>query len=306
MPLGLDDDEPGNRRWCLYSFVRSNASEAVSPESTMSVIRDMSANEVQEARSAVKAVSSLQAAAQVTPFEKATRSVLHTLEESLSTSVDWVFNPASAVEPNLALDQWLSQAVVARKRMVRDIRGGLGPAAGKWLKAALRHLYEADAEYRFVYEWRNVSQHQAPPLELTQTRQELGKPTFWTISPHALGRYKPRSGAWPQSVIELADNQPELRTIIRGVWEKTANAYAGCLLAHEEEVKEDLELLAGLLREGQSELPGGRVIALWPDVLHPAEGADVSLPGWTPISLSALEALARDLDTARARLNVVA
>lgn len=303
-----DLDASGMQWWLLGQVFHHRDPDAETPMSTIDNIRTLSEDEAQAAKAAVRAVSSLRSATQVTPFEQATVEALGAMEVGLTGRVRWAFDPEEAIAPTLALDRWLSHAVVARNRMVRDVSRSLGESAGQWLEAAFRHLYRTDAEYRLVWEWRNASQHRLQPLELTTATERFGQTTLWTLSKGAIAKdnVNRKKGEWPPFVLHLADEEPDLREVIHDVWEKIADAYAGCLLVHEGAIRDHLELLTSLLMEGQESSPGARAIGRMPDLSSVAHtGANFKIDAWTPLHQRALEAMDDDVDAARRRLTNV-
>ncbi|GAB3110002.1 hypothetical protein GCM10027055_08730 [Janibacter alkaliphilus] len=310
-------DQARSERWCLIAqeFRKEWTSQPGPHEYCLHVLRDLSVDQVKDLRAAAVASATLRSDSQVIPFEHATSDALAAIEAALRGPVEWAFDPEAAIAPNLTLDQWLSRAVVTRSRLVRDVRRALGREPSIWLNDAFDHQYKNDAEYRLVHQWRNASQHRVAPLEMTRTRERLGQATLWTMSMGAVERdesensrkrrSKNQDSLWPDFVLDLVAQEPDLREVIRSVTVKTLDAYAGCLVTHEQQIVAHLELLARYYREGQVEHPGPRLVGTVPNLSEASVGDDIALGAWIPLRLSSVEALALDIDNARQRINRV-
>lgn len=296
--------------WCLLNFVRTGDAppegEDAKPNVHMTAIRSMTTDEVDQTRVANRAVTSLRSASQVRPFEQATNEALQVVEDLLSLGTRIGDDPEHQVLPNLAMDQWLSQAAMMKDRMVRDANRCLGSDAKRWLRSALRDLYERNADWRMILEWRNASQHRLPPLHLTTLHVdvEAGKDA-WTMDPGAIESDRQGGGKWPSFVLDRVEEHPDLREVMESGWKTVANLYGGFLLAHEDKIMTSVNHMLSLLAEAQTEHPGGRIVANMSAMRINAEDDHFHWGAWLPIRHHAIQAMVEDIETARARLSRV-
>lgn len=296
--------------WRLLNFVRTGdappATEDVEPNVRMTSIRRMTTDEVDQSQRANRTITSLRSASQVRPFEQATKEALKVVEDLLSLGTRDLDDPEHQVLPNLALDQWLSQAAVVRDRMVRDANLCLGPNAKRWLRSAFQDLFERNAEWRMILEWRNASQHRLPSLHLTTVHIDTeADEDAWTMDLDAIARDLEHGGKWPEFVIDRMEEQPDLRDVMVSGWKTVANLYGGFLLAHEDKIMASVDHMLRLLSEAQTEQPGGRIIANMSALRINAEADHFHFGAWLPIRYPAIHAMVADIETARLRLSSV-
>lgn len=296
--------------WCLLNFVRTGdappAGEDAEPNVRMTSIRRMTTDEVNQSQLANRAITSLRSASQVRPFEQATNEALQVVEDLLSLGTRIGDDPEHQVLPNLAMDQWLSQAAMVKDRMVRDANRCLGSDAKRWLRSAFRDLYERNAEWRMILEWRNASQHRLPPLHLTTLHMdaEAGKDA-WTMDLDAIESDRQGGGKWPDFVLDRMEEHPDLRDVMESGWKTVANLYGGLLLAHEDMIMTSVHHMLSLLGEAQTEHPGGRIVANMSALRINAEADHFHWGAWLPIRYPAIHAMVADIETARLRLSSV-
>lgn len=296
--------------WCLLNFVRTGdappAGEEAEPNVRMTTIRRMTPDEVEQSHGANRAITSLRSASQVRPFEQATKEALQVVEDLLSLGTHIMDDPEDQVLPNLALDQWLSQAAVVRDRMARDAKRCLGSEAKRWLRLAFEDLFERNAEWRMILEWRNASQHRLPSLHLTTLHVDAEAGTeAWTMDLNAIDRDIERGGKWPDFVIDRLEEEPDLREVMVAGWKTVANLYAGFLLAHEEAIMDSVKHMLHLLGEAQAQHPVGRVVANVSALGINAEDDHFNWGTWLPIRYPSIEAMVVDIEMARSRLSSV-
>lgn len=295
-------------KWALLNYVREGAppaSDGGDPNVYLTSIRAMEANEVGELQAAITAITSLRSASQVRPFEEATKDAMEVMDNLVGTGTHTMDDPEDHVWPNLVIDQWLSQAVITKSRMLRDANRSLGGHAKRWLKLAFDDLFENQPDWRMVHEWRNASQHRLPSLALTQIHVAADKASTWTMNPQAIRNDLKRGGRWPGFVLDRVDAGPDLREVMASVWETVANLYAGFLVAHKNDMNDLMRLVLRLLEEGQTEHPGGRVVSNMADFQAAAEIGYMHWGSWIPLRYPPVHALARDLETATERISRV-
>ena len=160
---------------------------------TVIPVRPVSDEEVERVHEAIGIVALmngnnlLKSAANAT--DELLRIACHVLEQpttratAVDTRQDW----------SAALDTWLMHVAMVRRRTEREVNRSLGSAAHSQAKAIFQHLYNTDADFRLSWEWRNVAQHDANPLELTAIRVERGTDgrveTQWSIDASLADRF---------------------------------------------------------------------------------------------------------------------
>lgn len=295
-------------KWALLNYVREGSppeSDDGAPNVHLTSIRAMGAEEVGELQAAITAVTSLRSASQVRPFEQATQDALEVMDGLIEMGSHAVDDPEDQVLPNLALDQWLSQALVTKSRMLRDAKRSLGGDAKKWLRLGFDDLFENHPDWRMVHEWRNASQHRLPSLQLTQIHLAEDEGATWTMNPRAIRNDLERDGKWPGFVLDRIDEGPDLRAVMISVWEAVATLYAGFLVAHESQIRAMMSVILRLLAESQGEHPGGRVVSNMADFGASTEDGILHWGSWIPLRYPSVEAMTLDLVTATERTSQV-
>ena len=110
-----------------------------------------------------------------------------------------------------ALEQWLTQVVALRSRIVRTVEEVLGADAAAQAEALFEAAYTSDPYYRLAWELRNLSQHGHQVLDLTTKATNSsanGRPLVeWSL---------------PISKVVDAMDRPNAATALASLWEGTA------------------------------------------------------------------------------------
>lgn len=104
----------------------------------------------------------------------------HILERPSERTNDMQFQ----IELSMALDEWLSQLNMLRRRTEREVRLVLGEDAGRGAETLFRRLWGEVPTYRLCWEWRNAAQHAINPASVTHITGRStsnGPVKLWTL-----------------------------------------------------------------------------------------------------------------------------